>query len=170
LKNLTKLKDLDLSNNKLESIDSYVFSQLELNYLNLSNNSLNVISQSAFKESGIKKLVLSDNLNLNITELRKALYNIRFIDSLDISSTNANDNDFLSEPFKEQAQNLKSLNISGNLLTSLPKMPNFRMIQELDFSNNQIKSLNQVQAIIPEFFDKLQTKQTYVYLHGNPFR
>ena len=169
-KNSTNLAMVNLSSNQFNSIEDAVFQSLRLDYLDLSSNELKNVSRFAFKDLNCKNLKLSNNFNLNIDQLRTSLDNLANVENLDLSFTNTRDNDLLYEPFKQQAYNLKRLNLSNNLLTHLPRrMPDFRMIKELDFSNNQIKSLNQVQISIPDFFNKLNTHQTYVYLQGNPF-
>lgn len=169
-KNLTNLKMVNLSFNNFEMIDNNVFESMKLNHLDLSNNKrLNNLERFAFKDLNCTNLKLSNNFDLNINAARTALDNMAYVEHLDLSSTNIKDIDLEFEPFQQQAYYLKKLNLSNNLLFNLPRMSDFRMIRELDLSNNQIKSLNQVQAIMPDILNKLDNQQTILYLHQNPF-
>jgi len=165
--NLTKLTFVDLSSNKLRIIEN-TFESLRLDYLDLSNNKSMNITRDSFKDARLKQLKLSNNTDLNIAQLRAALNGLKSIEELDLSCVNIGDSDLQFVPFEMQSYDLKKLNLSKNALTHLPALPNFRRIEQLDFSFNKIYKLNQIDINIPEIFEKLNTRQTEVYLHSNP--
>lgn len=126
---------------------------------------------TALKNLRCKTLRLNGNRNLNITDLRKALLDVSSVQNLDMSSMQIKDQDLQSEPFKGLEHCLVRLNLSRNLLTQLPRLADLPKIVDLDFSNNRITTIasNRSNFDIPAFLPKLQSRQAYLYLHGNRF-
>jgi Leucine-rich repeat (LRR) protein len=112
-KYLDSLKTLNLANNKLKSIDSWIFVFLpNLNELNLAMNNLSILNNMCFCNlSNLKVLNLNSNQMSSTSFLngsKNCLYNLDFLDLSQNKITSIGENDF------EFQNNLKFLNLNSN--------------------------------------------------------
>ena len=136
MEELTKLKDLNLSNNKLKTID--LTKLKKLSSLIVNNNELKEIDTKELKDlevleianNDIEKVDLKDNLNLT---------------KLNISSTKIKDINV--DNFKK----LKSLNISN---LNLKEIKPFN-IEEVDYSHNSISDISVFKEMLKDVKKKV---------------
>ena len=174
---LANLVDLDLSGNQLVQIknNSFGFSNVSssssLSSLNLSNNRLASIDQLAF--DGLKNLrLLSLNDNF-VDDLNGIFSHLAALEWLNVSSNKVDWFDYAFLP-----PSLTSLDLSNNLITDLSNfygLENFRL-QVLDASNNLVARIapnsfllslvhirlekNQISEIVPNSFSHLDNLQS----------
>ncbi len=164
LKSLKNLKELNVDVNKLTFIPNNLPPNLKTLTLNenliskienLPNNlnnlylSHNLISKLENLPNSLNNLYLSHNLlsSLNFSNSNDILFNLKSLDlsfnkiSFEFSNSNLS--------FRNSFPNLQTLNISNNLLKSLPELPS--NLKYLNISNNSITSLN----ILPNSLDNL---------------
>ncbi|XP_053614603.1 toll-like receptor 6 isoform X2 [Plodia interpunctella] len=129
--------DFDLSYNKIETLDSNVFSTFgsELNFLNLSHNNIYDLSNSSFTSSEyIATLDVSFNRLVKIEGYFSSLTELKYL--------NLSNND-LSNIFKDSFKNLISLNIldlSSNAIKTIEdeSFNDLRKLKTLILSNTQL--------------------------------
>jgi len=176
-KNLNSLKTLNMSNNKLKLIDSYIFGFLrELNELNLASNRLSFLNHSCFFNLvNLKKLkldfnqlksidFLASNKNYlpNLDELGLEHNKIDEIDyqfNLNLSFLNLNSNPIRYCQTKG-LNSLKSLKISNTEITSLFV---YSPLKELDLSSLNVSLLNMEQINKTEWINLANTKVNYPF-------
>ncbi|XP_053608070.1 chaoptin-like [Plodia interpunctella] len=131
------LRFLDLSNNRIEYLDSNIFrnTQFLLN-LNLGNNLLTVLSDNTFSSvGGLRRLDLSSNsIKANFKELFHNLPNLRHLNLANVS--------LKSVPYLPLT-NLTSLNLTSNYINSFKETDVKRLVnlRHLDLSHNRLTSL-----------------------------
>ncbi|MFQ6628088.1 hypothetical protein Gotur_006859 [Gossypium turneri] len=121
LNNLTNLKSLDLSGNKIESISNKEWNNLtNLKYLDLSYNNIESISNQGFQ--WLSRLTKLETLNLSGNSLKNSiLFDMRNLSSL-------------------KTLRLSSNQLEGRLL-HIQGLSNLINLKKLDLSENQIESL-----------------------------
>ncbi|NXG56178.1 LRC32 protein, partial [Hemiprocne comata] len=135
ISNLTSLRMLDLSGNKMTRLPAGIFwSTPQLHELNLSNNYIMEIEEGAFEGLGELEVV---NLALN------SLYCISGFSLTQLRVLNLSHNAlelFFSEEGAEPYL-LQVLDLSHNRLLYFPELPKARYLTHLNLSNNLIASL-----------------------------
>lgn len=153
--NLTKLKKLDVSSNKLTGNVPSLAGLINLFYLNLSNNSLegdifqsisnlnklqeihlgdNNFELSSKDFSSFSQLISLDISKCNISEIPSNLNTLPNFINLNVSKNNITNYSNLSS-----ITNLEELKISGNQLTEIPSViGNLTKLKTLDVSNNSL--------------------------------
>ena len=140
----------------------------------MSDNAIAGLSSHQFKHlSNLRVLDLSHSDGLNSVQLRSALHGLRNFEELNLSSSGIEDPDLQGDLFEElRNSDLKRLNLSHNLLTQVPKLPDFAMLKQLDLSSNRINSISKGGSNFPfteHFLNRLRTDLTQLYLHQNEF-
>lgn len=131
------LRYLDLSNNRIEYLDSNIFRNTQfLSNLNLGNNLLTVLSDNTFSSlGGLRTLDLSFNsIKANYKELFHNLPNLRHLNLANLG--------LKSVPYLPLT-NLTSLNLTSNFITSYKETDVKRLVnlRHLDLSHNRLTSL-----------------------------
>jgi Leucine-rich repeat (LRR) protein len=136
-KHLISLKTLNVSNNKLKLINSYLFGYLyQLNELNLASNRLNYLNESCFFN-----LVNLKKLKLNFNQLKS----IDFVESnkhflYNLEELNLEHNKIARIDFQSNF-NLTFLNLNSNPLEHI-QVNELKFLKSLKISNTQIKFLS----------------------------
>lgn len=142
------ITNLDLSYNRLQSLDPFVFVSINrsLSQLKIGGNPLQV--------SHLWSSILSPRIRLNLSEL----------DVADIPI--GRDQYFQTDLFSFHPS-MKSLNLSGADLTYLPveMIRSLPSLRELDLSRNQLSSLTD---LVLNALSSLQSLRR-IHLHGNPW-
>jgi hypothetical protein len=132
---LSELETLDLTGNKLESIEPSVFTLVKLKCLILEENKLTLLSDS------IGKLIRLTKLNLNYNKLISMPDSLQQLDSLEFLSINGQ----MFKIFPKQIlylTNLKRLLIHNTNIESLSSnIYLLKKLEYLDISDNWIHSL-----------------------------
>ena len=159
LKNLFKLKHLNLSNNKATFI-SFLSNFHKLETLDISNNPIADIGI-------LEKLSNLKDLSLSGTKLSEPYFLKRFqnLETLDLSNNNISDVDFLSKlpilnylnlsnnqiskiKYHEVFSHLQVLNLSSNQINNIRFLENLYNLQTINLSNNKIKDLSPLKKMI----------------------
>jgi len=142
--NLGNLRELNLSNNRLESLFENVFDSLtELRHLDLSFNEIHTIDQTHFFH--LKKLVSLD-LSLNLIEE----ISVYFLQSnVKLKRLNLSNNllEVIDEStFSMRSSNLIELDLNNNQLISIKKLAftDLKKLKELDLSYNKLESIDAI--------------------------
>lgn len=129
--NIKYASKIDLSNQGLTEIPSYVYECRNLKKLNLSNNEIKEIPIELSMLKYLKNLDISNN---KITQLYSKTFDLR-----NLTSLNLNNNKIRTLP--KQIGNLPKLNtllIAGNLLDKLPdEIENLTNLKALNISKNK---------------------------------
>jgi Leucine-rich repeat (LRR) protein len=137
---LNALKYLNLSNNKLKTLDAFIFGYLsQLTDLNLASNNLRFIDESYFSNLvNLKKLKLSYN-QVNSTFLSKTNTSFITVTSLDLDY---NKIDAISENDFELISKLKYLNLNSNPIKTIHEKALAKLIdlETLKLSNTSINN------------------------------
>ncbi len=137
MKELTKLENLDLTNNRLTSISKQILGNLSnLKELHLAINQLTLIPE----EIGATNLV---SLNLSLNQLSKLPEQIGNLQNLEVLA--ASDNKLTTLPKSIGGlQSLQKLFVSSNQIECLPKeLGNICGIEDLSIAQNPIASVLQ---------------------------
>jgi Leucine-rich repeat (LRR) protein len=135
LNQLTQLRSLDVSYNRLISLPECFNDLTRLESLDISNNQLIKLPDSLSNLIQLQWLYLSYNKLTTLPEWIGQLTNLPW---LDVSN---NQLSWLPESLGKLTQ-LRSLEFSNNLLTALPEwIANLTRLQSLGFSNNQLTTL-----------------------------
>uniref|UniRef100_A0A8D8QA40 Chaoptin n=1 Tax=Cacopsylla melanoneura TaxID=428564 RepID=A0A8D8QA40_9HEMI len=153
------LRDIDLSHNQIEHIDSTMFIELPMiTNLNLSHNRLTILPDNTFiSVNTLIQLDLSSNpLRANFKELFHYLQKLKYLflsntnlmsfpylplpDLLTLHMSNNNIKEF-TENCAELLGKLRRLTLSGNQLQAVPShmWSSVPYLKELDLSNNPIR-------------------------------
>jgi len=174
--NLTSIKKLDLSGNKLTELPETIGNLNSLHNLNLFWNILTKLPETIGFLTLLKELKLGNN---KLKELPEAIGNLRLLQKLDL-----NNNQITGLP--ESIGNLtllQSLGLTNNQITGLPEsIGNLTSLQKLDLSNNQVtelpESTGELRSLqkldlrdnrvikLPESTGELRSLQV-LYLNGN---
>jgi Leucine-rich repeat (LRR) protein len=173
------ITELNISNNRFQTLPSIVFQMKSLECLDISNNSLTTISPEFGNLINLKALSARNNL---ITVLPKTMKKILHLQELNLAG-----NEFIEFPSTLlQLTNLKSLYLGANKLASLPE--NIDLLSKLEIlylGGNRLKSVpdalgnlislsslalcdNQLETL-PPAFGNLHNLQT-LSLHNNQIR
>ncbi|XP_065205542.1 toll-like receptor 3 [Planococcus citri] len=134
LKNLTSL---DLSENKLSSLDKYIFRDLiSLENLNLNGNNISDLSYSLFKsQTHLKNLQLANNQlkNLTMGVFRK----LKNLTTLNLSGNRLND---LTKPVFSSLTRLENLQLANNEISELKKgiFDDLKHLKTVDLFGNKV--------------------------------
>jgi Leucine-rich repeat (LRR) protein len=139
---LTSLTYLNLSNNKLKSINSFVFAFLiKLGEFNSASNNLTFLNgRCFFNLRNLKKLILKNN-QINSTDFlqlnKNDLYNLEYLDLEENKITLINETHFQSYA------NFSSLNLNSNPIQLIHRNPfmKLKQLKALQVSNTKIDSL-----------------------------
>ena len=157
--NNNKLRELDLSNNRLATLGSTGASS-QLTHLHLSHNNLNTLSSDALKNcTNILVLDLSHN---KLTQVPSSLRHLKALQTLDLSS---NSIDSLANAPILSMDHLWRLQLSHNKLKNVTSdlLNRLESLQILDLSSNQ------VQHVEGGSFDANQKLQA-IRLDGNQLK
>ncbi|KAK6461115.1 hypothetical protein DFJ63DRAFT_216506 [Scheffersomyces coipomensis] len=142
----SNLKSLDLSYNTLNDLSQINFPP-SLNYLNLSNNNLINLNNSNFNWknlTNLKHLNLTNNtlVNLNLFDSTNETNIPTYaLEKIDLSGNNLINLKFLSpSEYCSLFQNLKTIDLSRNLITNLIKFPT--SLTNIKLTGNYLTSLN----------------------------
>ncbi len=124
---LTKLVDLDLSNNYLDEMPEL---NINITHLCLFNNQIKQLPREINKLINLRELYLSGNQNIDISNM-EIMPELTHLDLSDVKLTSA----IVQSKFKA-FPNLKCLDLSNNKLTQMPDTNVMRLI----LSGNQIKN------------------------------
>ena len=136
LKNLKKIKKLELSKNSIEDI-SVLKELTTLEYLSLWDNSISDIS-SLKNLTNLTSLYIVDS---KITDI-SALKNLKKIKILYLGYNSITDISTL-----KQLTNLKSLSLSSNLITDISSLQNLKKIETLSLIGNQINDISTLKQL-----------------------
>ncbi|KAG5669790.1 hypothetical protein PVAND_000083 [Polypedilum vanderplanki] len=173
LKNLNKLRFLDLTGNKIETIEAGSFDDLvELISLGMSNNKIKNLHENLFKNLvKLEELYLQDNqISLFKPKQFENLKNLKFLD------LSGNQLDSVHEDIFKDLGNLEKIKFVNCNLKSLPQriFENLLELKSLDGEKNQLKTLpenlfinNQKLALIFLKHNKLQ-RLTYKTFENLP--
>ena len=151
-KNLFSLRLLDLSYNKITTLENQIFSDLEnLEVLDLKNNLIEIIAGQTFANlTSLTSLVLSNNFIKNVNFSLNSLVNLNVL-SLDFNEIYAVDSSLVINSAK-----LIDLHLNNNKFFDIPSfVEKFPILKTLDLGENFIKNLT-----ILEKFENLK------YLYG----
>jgi hypothetical protein len=173
------ITELNISNNRFQTLPTIIFQMSSLELLDISNNSLSMISPEIGNLTKLKALSARNNL---ITVLPKTIIKISHLQELNLAG-----NEFTQFPLSLlQLQNLKSLYLGankiltipdnidllskletlylgGNRLTTVPDaLGNLSSLSSLALCDNQLETL-------PQAFGNLHNLQT-LSLHNNQIR
>ncbi|XP_043539493.1 slit homolog 3 protein-like isoform X2 [Chiloscyllium plagiosum] len=151
---LSKLKDIDLSNNMIQHFDSDL--PLPLVKLDLSANSLTRIPDFSNLRN-LRKLILDHN---KIQALPEGAFDV--LVSLEELSLSGNGIRVIPENIFDPLENLKYLTLSANNIENfgVNALENKEYLDVFDISNNILQS-------IPQNFLKILAP--YIYLYNNPW-
>ncbi|XP_067880162.1 slit homolog 3 protein-like [Heterodontus francisci] len=152
--NLSKLKDLDLSNNQIQHFDPDY--PLSIEKLNLSSNSLTRVPNFSNLRS-LRKLILDHN---KISALPRGAFDDLVL--LNELSIRGNTVQVLPEHIFDPLEDLRYLTLSANKIEKFPSnlLQNLEELDTFDVSNNNLKTIPQdIAGII----------LAYIYLYNNPW-
>jgi hypothetical protein len=135
--------NLNLNNNKIETISKSIFRLQELIYLYLANNNITNIPE----EIGLLKELVDFNISNN--KLKYVPKNICELENLTYLCLS--NNQITSLPSEiGKCSNLYYLDLSKNSLTSIPKeLAQIKSLRELKLSNNNIRTIPKELANLP---------------------
>ncbi|KKQ32839.1 MAG: hypothetical protein US49_C0005G0058 [candidate division TM6 bacterium GW2011_GWF2_37_49] len=145
---LNDIKELILCGNDFKALPSDVFCDLtNLEKIVISNNSsLEILPTALFRGNPkLKLVIISNNPNLKIDQtIFSDISPDVTLELLDLSNNNLQDGDL---PYLASMP-VKSINLSNNLLTTLPadlcQQPGWQAVETLNLSGNKIASLNSI--------------------------
>ena len=150
-----RLKALNLSGNKLTSLDGFETLQDSLMDLNLKDNQISVIKSFTTNLSNLVELNMSFNC-LSRVPLTKFLSSVRGLDFSNNSLERFRPFKYGFNPY------LRALNLKSNFLRSLPKGMQFlTALTILDISDNLIKNWPIQDHLPPNLEDFVQKRNPY---------
>ncbi|KOB77157.1 Tartan/capricious-like protein [Operophtera brumata] len=160
-KSLVKLEYLDLGYNKIELIPKKIFeTNINLHSLIISNNKVSHIENGAFDGKNITEFNVQDN---NLTgSIEQDTFKGVYVTELDLSDGKITS--LGNETFKYMCNDLKSLNISYNLINSISNSAFncLELLTTLDLSNNHLEQLH--------FETSNLTRLTMLYVRNNKIK
>lgn len=165
---LTQLKELILSGLGLEALPKEFSKLTKLTNLDLSENSFKTFPAEITKLTNLTYLDISKNQistlspNVKLSNLVNLLLNDPFAGLINLETLNLSGNLFSSiSPEIQDLPKLTNLDCSSNIFTSFPpEIQKLPALLSLDLSNNQIKSF-------PIINPKKPLLLTHLYLAGN---
>ncbi|XP_077994305.1 uncharacterized protein LOC144448030 [Glandiceps talaboti] len=134
--NYTKLKELDLSSNKLQGIPSTLWTLQQLTNLDVSENELSTISPDIGQHTKLETLDLSEN---QLKEIPSTLWTLRQLSDLSMSSNKLS----TISPDIGQLTKLKTLDLSGNQLKEIPStLWTLQQLTKLNMSYNDLSTVS----------------------------
>ncbi|XP_055678153.1 chaoptin-like [Lutzomyia longipalpis] len=137
------LWELHLTNNHLADVPSRAIRNLQkLRTLDLSMNQISYVDHESWRglEDSLEQLILSEN---SIAHLPMDSFSgLPFLHTLDLSGNNLREID--PNVFRDGMDKLTRVLLSNNLLTSIPygQVSTLRSLRVLDLSHNQISTMN----------------------------
>ncbi|XP_066593543.1 carboxypeptidase N subunit 2-like [Prorops nasuta] len=131
-----EIRQLDLSNNRIDNIGMNLGFYGNLDAIDLSSNALTTLGSNDFDfQQNLMKLNVSNNAISNIP--KRTFHNLKALKYLDLSNNNITDLD--PQTFKFTS-NLETLNLSGNSITSLAEnlLENLHRIRILLLRRNSL--------------------------------
>ncbi|XP_063535089.1 toll-like receptor 6 [Cydia strobilella] len=167
-KGLLRMVILNLSYNRLNKIDRYLFQDLySLQKLNLDHNDINYIDEHAFEElRNLHSLTLSNN---KLTHIHSHLFtDLHVLHELFI------DNNLIKHIDENAFDNMtaiEDLGLNDNLLSSIPvSIRKLRSLRSLDIGNNNITHLNRENFRgLSELFGLRLVDNKVTYLNDDTF-
>ncbi len=138
MSNLKNLRELDLSYNDIDTLDNWlpVFASMGHNKLDLTGNPLSIIVQTNIGATNLHEVIVDDCIKLSGSEFCK-LGKIRGLRV--VSAQNCG---IRSLPDLSMFYTVKVLDLTGNLLTDLPKtIAKMRHLVTLKLANNKLSAL-----------------------------
>ncbi|XP_064616609.1 slit homolog 1 protein-like [Liolophura sinensis] len=133
---LVSIKKLDLSRNRIRTLGGGLRDLEYLNYLDISHNKLTSLDRNELsRQSQLRDLILSDNHIINLD--KGTLSSLPKLHTLDVSNNNIEVFD-LSGNISSSLQNL---NLAGNNLLDTGSVINLPRLRILDLSRNKLKNL-----------------------------
>lgn len=165
-----RLEALGLSRNDIKSFEECSFCNSSVKRLDISRNRITTLDSQVFKplEESLVTLNAEENSEL-INPSRSVFSMLRPLSKLRILSlASMNLDDSLPDgSFVSQAKYLKSLDMSGNKIVnmSVKWLMNLDLLEEFDFSRNQV-----IRLTVPflKRLDQIKTLKA-IYLHDNPW-
>lgn len=141
-RNLINLRLLDMSYNKITSLENSVFTDLvNLEMLDLKNNLIENIAMDTFANlTTLTSLVLSHNFIKNVNFSLNSLVNLNVL-SLDFNEIYSVEKDLVTN-----SVNLVDLHLNNNKFFRVPSfVENFQFLKFLDLGENFIKNLSDLE-------------------------
>jgi hypothetical protein len=164
---ISRLKKLNLLNNKIKILPPEIGSLHNLEHLDISQNRIRELHPTM---RNLKKLTLLDASENQIEELQSWIGSLENLNHLNVSSNQIK----ILLPSIYLLKNLKLLNISGNQIEKLSfKIKNLENLTSLNISANQIENLphkiKDLQSLIElNSNDNPLTRETRDFLRDNP--
>lgn len=140
-KNYSRLKYLDITSNRIQSIDSATFAKIvRLRELNLARNAIRHLDGEVFRElDELRRLNLSGNEITELSRSPEVFNNLRQLRVLDLSDNTIND---IPRHIFYGLGSLIELNVSKNKLYLLPyqAFESMKLVEVMDLSYNLIVS------------------------------
>lgn len=154
--NILKASKINLSNQNLSEIPSFIFHCRNLRELNLSNNNLSSIPRELFTMKRLRKLDLSNN------RLTSIYANIALLENLEVINLNGNKlQNIPTQLYTLKA--LKKLLLGNNKLEILSEeLSNLEQVRYLNIANNSFEDF-------PEIILKLKNLER-LWLNNNNFK
>ena len=154
--NLTKLRKLDMSHNKIENLTSYFYNLINLTYLDLSNNRISSLSEDISKLKKLKYINLNFN---NISSLPKSISNLEDLRSFSITNNRLKS---LPESFKRLIK-LESLILTNNKLEIFPQVfKSLKNVKRLYISDNPIEDFYEIFYLNLNFEKKMSLTEAHL--------
>ncbi|XP_071376361.1 leucine-rich repeat-containing G-protein coupled receptor 5-like [Centroberyx affinis] len=134
IRSLISLKELNLHSNNIKAIPEYSFiGNPSLETINIQNNPVQTVGGSAFQQ-----LAELRTLSLSGTSSITAFPDLSGTNRLETLSITATHISFIPSSVCQQLPNLHKLDLSHNLIQSLPSFSGCRKLQNIDLRHNSI--------------------------------
>jgi hypothetical protein len=159
---LTNLTHLNLSNNRINSIDGLTSARIFLPSLETLELVSNCLSTISLPSMDLKELILSRNKISSIT-----LDTMPFLETLDLSDNHLVD---LDDTMFLRLPSLQQLNLSYNRIKSIPltheEAISMEFIMHVDLSNNEMENIPRNIFMCPKLTELNLTSNNIRYLPG----
>uniref|UniRef100_A0A3Q2VF06 Leucine-rich repeat-containing protein 32-like n=1 Tax=Haplochromis burtoni TaxID=8153 RepID=A0A3Q2VF06_HAPBU len=156
---LAQIERLNLQDNSVQPCTSADHLGRTLKHLNLKGNGIKMLQPNTFQGTSLVSLSLAKNPSLVMQEGALEVVQTT-LQSLIISEINLTSSRLLSLPCMPA---LTHLNVSNNLLDTIPRSLSCSPLREIDIRHNVFITLN------PSLIRALSTNLTVMHISGNPF-